>query len=221
MIAFISDIHGNFPALESVITEIKRIGCEKVICLGDMCGYYCMVNECIELLKKEDVHCLLGNHDYYMISGTCCNSKTVKICIDFQKKIIKAEYLSLLRTLLPEYDTDRFSLRHGGWVDPLEERIGKFDFHTATVYEQKIFLSGHTHIQKIEKKGDVIYCNPGSVGQPRDGDPRAAFAVLDHEYNISLHRVSYDIDKIVSEMKKAHMGDWIWKWLYEGKRIGG
>ena len=76
MIGFISDIHGNFPALQAVIEASDKAGCDKIICLGDIVGYYCMPNECINLLRNRNVFSLLGNHDYYMISNTCCNSKT-------------------------------------------------------------------------------------------------------------------------------------------------
>ncbi len=221
MTAFISDIHGNLPALEAVLEEIDKLGCGQVICLGDICGYYCMVNECIEVLRKRKARCLLGNHDYYMTGGKRCDSKTVNLCIDFQRGIITDPNLAWLRSLTPRYDTELYSLRHGGWNDPLEERIKKFDFGTVLDYEQKLFLSGHTHVQRLDVWDDRTYCNPGSVGQPRDGDARAAFAVLDEELKIHLYRVEYDIDRIAYEMKRQALGEWIWKWLYEGKRIGG
>ena len=221
MTAFISDIHGNMPALEAVLDEIDRMGCDKVICLGDICGYYCMINECIEILRKREIYSLMGNHDYYMISGMCCDSKTVKMCIDYQRQIITDSNLTWIQGLTPQYDADYYSIRHGGWEDPLEERIFGFDFESVWDYKQKIFFSGHTHVQKLETGGGRTYCNPGSVGQPRDGDARAAFAVMDEGLHIYLYRVAYDIDRIVEEMKRHAQGDWIWKWLYEGKRIGG
>ena len=73
-IAVISDIHGNYPALKAVLDEIDSDGIKDVICLGDIVGYYCQVNECIDVLRERKIYCLLGNHDYYMISNTCCNS---------------------------------------------------------------------------------------------------------------------------------------------------
>lgn len=221
MIAFISDVHGNLPALEAVFHEIDRLGCDKIICLGDICGYYCMINECIEMLRKRQVHCLQGNHDHYMIGGKRCDSKTVNICIDYQRQIITQSNFMWLHGLTPAYDTKLYSLRHGGWKDPLEERIKEFDFKELSAYEQKLFFSGHTHIQKVKMHNDRLYCNPGSVGQPRDGDARAAFAVLDKDSRICLYRINYDIDRIADEMRRQDQGEWIWKWLYEGKRIGG
>ena len=83
------------------------------------------------------------------------------------------------------------------------------------------FFCGHTHVQKLVDFGGKTFCNPGSVGQPRDGDPRAAFAVLDGE-RISLHRVAYDIDRTVAAMQAAGFHEeWLWKNLYIGAQIGG
>lgn len=220
MIAFISDIHGNYPALKSVIREIDKLGCEKIFNLGDTVGYYCMINECIGEILKRDIYSLLGNHDYYLISGARCSSKTVGLTLDYQKTIIEDSYIKWIQTLKPLYDTEILSLRHGGWIDPLEDRFDNFDFDIHNYLKKKTFISGHSHIQKKEQKGDLVFCNPGSVGQPRDGDARASFAVLNDDGCISLHRVEYDIDEIVEAMKKEKQGDWIWKNLYFGKRIG-
>lgn len=222
-LAVISDIHGNYPALKAVLDDIDKAGIQGIICLGDIVGYYCQVNECIDLLRERDIQCLLGNHDYYMISGTCCESRTVKICIDYQKSIIRKENFDWLATLKPEYDIDSISFRHGGWNDAVEERISTFNFAWVRDYSQKLFFSGHTHIQGIQKdaESDRIYCNPGSVGQPRDDDPRAAYAIVDSDNRIELRRVKYDIDAIVAKMKEANQGDWIWKGLYTGEKVGG
>lgn len=222
-IAVISDIHGNYPALKAVLGDIDSEGIEDIICLGDIVGYYCQVNECIDLLRKRKIYCLLGNHDYYMISNTCCNSRTVKMCIDYQKSIIRQDNLEWLSSLKPKYDTTKISFRHGGWNDAIEERILEFDFSWVKDFSQKLFLSGHTHIQGIQEDetSDKIYCNPGSVGQPRDDKPSAAYAVVDSDGKVELRRIDYDIDEIVNKMKEAKQGEWIWKGLYTGEKVGG
>lgn len=222
-IAVISDIHGNYPALKAVLDDIDSDGIEDVICLGDIVGYYCQVNECIDVLRERKIYSLLGNHDYYMISGTCCNSKTVKMCIDYQKTIIRRDNYEWLSTLKPDYDTTDISYRHGGWNDAVEERISVFDFSWVKDFSQKLFFSGHTHIQGIQEDKTIgkIYCNPGSVGQPRDDKPSAAYAVIGSDGKIELRRVDYDIDEIVNKMKEAKQGEWIWKGLYTGEKVGG
>ena len=222
-IAVISDIHGNYPALASVLEDIERAGVKDIICLGDIVGYYCQVNECIDELRNRNIHCLLGNHDYYMISNTCCGSKTVKICIDYQKTIIRKDNVEWLESLVPDYDTECVSFRHGGWKDAVEERISTFDFGLTETFQQKLFFSGHTHIQGIQRceENGKVYCNPGSVGQPRDNDPRSAYAIINSDGSIDLRRVAYDIDAIVNTMKESGQGDWIWKGLYTGEKVGG
>ena len=222
-IAVISDIHGNYPALKAVLDDIDSDGIEDVICLGDIVGYYCQVNECIDVLRERKIYSLLGNHDYYMISGTCCNSKTVKMCIDYQKTIIRRDNYEWLSSLKPDYDTTDISYRHGGWNDAVEERISVFDFSWVKDFSQKLFFSGHTHIQGIQKNetSRKIYCNPGSVGQPRDDKPSAAYAIVGSDGKIELRRVDYDIDEIVNKMKEANQGEWIWKGLYTGEKVGG
>ena len=222
-IAVISDIHGNYPALKTVLDDIDADGIEDVICLGDIVGYYCQVNECIDVLRERKIYSLLGNHDYYMISDTCCNSRTVKMCIDYQKTIIRRDNYEWLSTLKPHYDTTDISYRHGGWNDAVEERISVFDFSWVKDYSQKLYFSGHTHIQGIQedKTSGKIYCNPGSVGQPRDDKPSAAYAIVGSDGKIELRRVDYDIDEIVYKMKEAKQGEWIWKGLYTGEKVGG
>ena len=222
-IAVISDIHGNYPALKAVLDDIDSDGIEDVICLGDIVGYYCQVNECIDMLRERKIYSLLGNHDYYMISGTCCNSRTVKMCIDYQKTIIRQDNIEWLSSLKPEYDTRDISFRHGGWKDAVEERLSVFDFSWVKDFLQKLYFSGHTHIQGIQKNetSGKIYCNPGSVGQPRDDKPSAAYAVVGSDGKIALRRVDYAIDEIVNKMKEAKQGEWIWKGLYTGEKVGG
>lgn len=222
-LAVISDIHGNYPALRAVLDDIDGNNVDEIICLGDIVGYYCQVNECIDLLRDRGIHCLLGNHDYYMVSGTCCESKTVRLCIDYQRTIIREENLEWLKSLKPDHDTDEISFRHGGWRDAVEERIDVFDFRRITDAPQKYFFSGHTHIQGIQRDegSGKVYCNPGSVGQPRDDNPRAAYAIIDPADGIELKRVEYDIDETVNKMKEANQGDWIWKGLYTGEKVGG
>ena len=222
-LAVISDIHGNYPALQSVLEDIDKAGIKDIICLGDIVGYYCQVNECIDEIRRRNILCLLGNHDYYMISGTCCESKTVKMCIDFQRTIIRDDNLVWLQLLKPDLDMDEISFRHGGWSDAIEQRIKVFDFNWVKDFPQKLFFSGHTHIQGMQYDGqwEKVYCNPGSVGQPRDDDPRAAYAIVNEDESLELRRVEYDIDEIVKQMKLANQGDWIWKGLYTGEKVGG
>ena len=89
MIAVISDVHGNYPALMAVLKKIDELGCKKIISLGDVSGYYCMINECIEEFRKRGITNILGNHDYYILGfGECPRSYTVNKITEYQRKII-------------------------------------------------------------------------------------------------------------------------------------
>lgn len=219
-IALISDIHGNYPALLAVFDRIRQQNCDLVVSLGDVAGYYCMINECIDLCRKNGVVNVLGNHDYYLAyCAGCQRSTTANICIEFQRKIIDPKNLEWLSESIAAYRNLHYWFVHGGWNDPLEEYVDSFDFSRFLDCGARIFASGHTHIQKVQRRGCLTYVNPGSVGQPRDGDPRAAFAVIDSSGEIFLCRVEYDIDSIASAMKKNGFESRFYEGLYNGSRI--
>lgn len=221
MIAIISDVHGNYPALRAVLDEIDKIGVSQIISLGDVSGYYCMINECVEEFRKRKITNLLGNHDSYLLGmGKCSRSTSVNLCIDYQKKIITEENLSFIRNSVMSLDEGQLSARHGGWKDPVDEYIYTFDFSEVEGIHANIFCAGHTHIQSLARYEEKTFFNPGSVGQPRDGNPKAAFAVIDDAGGVSLQRVSYDIDEISQKMKDAGFDERIYNCLYLGLKIG-
>lgn len=218
-IAIISDVHGNYPALKTVLKRIAEIGCDSIISLGDVVGYYCMINECIYEFRKHGIINLMGNHDSYLLGlGECPRSMTVNQCIEYQKKIIDDENLAYLRNSVIAYDDEVMSARHGGWNDPIDEYIDVFDFKEIGDSTKHFFCSGHTHKQKIQYFGNTIYFNPGSVGQPRDGDPRAAFAVIDNG-NVILERIDYPIGEIEDKMRSEGFDDRLTECLYSGTKI--
>ena len=220
ILGLISDIHGNFPALKSVLQQLEKKECDEIVCLGDVCGYYSMVNECIELLREYNIVTLIGNHDNYLLgNGRCNRSRTVNECIKFQKSIIKEENLNWLKQNKLEYKTDIYAAVHGGWNDPLDEYVKHFDFSIANEYDVNYFFTGHTHVPIIEKYNNYTYCNPGAVGQPRDYDCRAAFAIIDDGI-VYLKRIKYDIDLIAKHMSESGFNDYFYRNLYHGCKIG-
>lgn len=215
MIALISDIHGNYEALKEVLKKIDFLGINEIYCLGDITGYYTQVNECCDELRKRDVKCILGNHDWYMISNTGCpRSKSANDCLNYQKTIITQENLEWL-TILPVFrKVGELALVHGGWNDPLEEYLYPSDDYFEK-YSNKYFASGHTHKQLVKQFGDKVYCNPGSVGQPRDKNYMSSFATFDGK-NFELHRVDYNVDKVSELMAKAGFDEYYYKRLKDG-----
>jgi len=220
MLAILSDIHGNLPALQAVMKDALSRGCDRFISLGDVVSYYAQPGECIDLLSEYNVINILGNHDSYLVDDTnCSRSKAVSSIIDYHKKIVTSTQLYWLkksRSFLQEGTT---LFVHGGPEDPQDQYL-----YTVS---SKIFpdgvdtlFSGHTHVQVLVNFDGKIYCNPGSVGQPRDGDVRAAYAIMKKE-KITLHRVSYDIDRTVAAMISAGYEAFYYENLYKGSQIGG
>lgn len=221
MIAIISDVHGNYPALKAVLDEIDKLNVDSIISLGDLAGYYCYINECIDLCKKYNVLNIMGNHDYYLLSGTGCpRSVSANICLEHQMKTITQDNYLWLKNSISVLDNDLFSLRHGGWKDSLDEYIYHFSFNMIDGYNQKIFGSGHTHIQTIMQENGKIYFNPGSVGQPRDHDPRAAYAIIDDAGCVKLRRCEYAVNETINAMKTLGFQDRISICLRHGTKIG-
>jgi predicted phosphodiesterase len=105
---------------------------------------------------------------------------------------------------------------HGGWEDPIDEYITPSEEYFSGI-DGEIFVSGHTHVQTLKIFNQKIYCNPGSVGQPRDNDPRAAFATYD-DGMISLHRVAYDMEKVFHLMDRAGFNDYYYGSLKAGAK---
>ena len=216
MIALISDIHGNFPALTSVLNKIDSLGISEIYCLGDIVGYYSQVNECCEMLQKRDVKCIIGNHDWYMISKTNCpRSKSANDCLQYQSKIIKYKNLKWLEKLPIILQIGELSMVHTGWNNPLDEYLIDVNQNYFDLINSQYFASGHTHIQSIKIFGSKMFCNPGSVGQPRDGNSQAAFATFDGT-GFQLYRVDYDIDLTCKLMDEAGFDEYYYKRL----RIG-
>lgn len=219
----ISDIHGNFAALKTVINELEKEKCDSIICLGDIVGYYSEINSCIELIREKSVYCIKGNHDSYLIDRKKCpRSNSVNKCIDYQMGVITKDNLQWLKENLGEYIyRDNFFAVHGGWNDYLDEYVKKFDFDSMREkYSNiKIFCSGHSHVQLKEEKYGITYFNPGSVGQPRDYDSRAAYAIIEN-YTVKLMRVKYNIDETCEAMKKAGFSEYFYENLYYGTKIG-
>jgi putative phosphoesterase len=216
-IGIISDIHGNYEALKTVLAELDAMHITEIYCLGDVVGYYSQVNECCDELRKRNIPCLMGNHDWYMASGGFCpRSKSVNDCLVYQRKVITQENIEWLRTFQVQRFVGSIHMVHGGWTDPIDEYLLEPNAEYFSKIEGQNFVSGHTHIQSLQTFGDKTYCNPGSVGMPRDNDPRAAFATFDGEFK--LHRIEYNMQVVFDLMDKAGFNDYYYGCLKTGAR---
>jgi predicted phosphodiesterase len=220
MIAIISDVHGNHAALAAVLAEIDKLDAVRVICLGDIGGYYCQVNECCETLIRRDMFSLMGNHDWYLTTNdACARSRSANECLAYQRRVLRPSNLAWLASLKPRGAIGQISIVHGGWNDPVDEYVLPSTEYFSGI-EGRFFASGHTHVPCVWTNGEKTYCNPGSVGQPRDGDSRASFALFDDD-EFSIHRVAYDIGAIQQAMKDAGFDEYFYENLRAGTRIGG
>lgn len=215
MIAIISDVHGNYEALKAVIKKIDEFGIEEIFCLGDVVGYYSQVNECCEELRRRNVKCVMGNHDWYMAADSFCpRSHSANDCLEYQRKIITSENKEWIKTFPNIRNEHGISMVHGSWSNPIDDYLEPTEDYFKNL-KGRYFASGHCHIQRIENYGDKIYCNPGSVGQPRDNNPQAAFATFDGT-EFKLYRTEYNIDKVGELMDKAGFNDYYYGSLYSG-----
>ena len=215
----ISDVHGNLPALESVLALFHDMEIETIVCLGDTSGYYTQINECCDLLRKHKVRAVMGNHDWYLVSGArTANSKSANRCLDFQREIISEENLSWLSSLPIHLKFSDVSMVHGGWRDPLHEYLEPNE-HYFSDFEGVAFASGHTHKPGVWDWGTKKYLNPGSVGQPRDNNPAASFGTWDGE-DFKLFRTPYNFTLTQNLMHNAGFPEYFYKGLSSGRPIG-
>ena len=219
MIAFLSDIHGNFAALQAVLAYLDAHDITEVYSIGDVAGYYPQINECCMALEERNIPNLMGNHDRYLVEHISCGrSRSVDFAIDYQHEHIQPEHLMWLSASLPELRTDRFYACHGGPLDLEDQYLREppYALDAAT----GLFVSGHTHVPVLYEEGSLRYLNPGSVGQPRDGDPRASFATLSKDGQLEVHRLSYDIQATIQACQEAGYPQRMWECLLDGLPIG-
>ena len=223
MTAIISDIHANYPALKAVMDDIQRRGVKKIFSLGDVCGYYSMINESIELLREMNVINIRGNHDNYIIENEQCErSVSVNKSLDFQRQVITEENFEWLAQSIPYYKDSKYYMVHGSFSENgMDTYLYTINNKMFTTFKEQYFFAGHTHVQTlIGLDNNRFFCNPGSVGQPRDGDKRAAYAVINNG-TIELIRLDYNIDLIADHMKKSGFESYFYENLYTGSNLRG
>lgn len=225
--AIISDIHSNLEALEAVLSEISDLRVDEILCLGDIVGYNANPNECIEIVRRAGVRCIMGNHDSRASGLEEPDNFTplAREAVLWTRERLTEENKRFLRELPRELAIEGFFLFHGSIHDTdryiIDERDALDNFHLLENLPGDIKLGfyGHTHVKvalslqrgrvSLEQdeelkvspwKGYLI--NPGSVGQPRDREPSSSFLIYNTmDERVTFHRVDYDIaatqDKII------------------------
>jgi diadenosine tetraphosphatase ApaH/serine/threonine PP2A family protein phosphatase len=206
--------------LVAVLTAIDILSPKRILCLGDTAGYYSQINECCDLLRARRIFSLRGNHDDYLAMGSDCpRSTSANRCLDYQRKVISSENLEWLKSLKPCGTLEGLDIAHGGWNDPLDEYVVPSEEYFEG-REGNFFASGHSHVACVWRGSSKSYCNPGSVGQPRDGNWRAGYATWDG-LSFELHRVDYDLEATCLGMVKSGFDSYYYENLKSGARIGG
>jgi len=227
----ISDIHGNLEALKVVLDYLKQVEkIDRFICGGDIVGYGAKPNECIEIVRELD-SCLTvaGNHDWAAIGleDTSFFNPIAREAVEWTGRHLTEENRNYLRNLASGLKENDFMLVHGSPRDPINEYIFEQQTFLANLPEIKknICFVGHTHVplcfyakdsQEIDEvplnDGVVLGMQPlykylvncGSVGQPRDGDPRACIGIYDEkEKSVTIRRLEYDIGRTQQEILSA------------------
>lgn len=226
--AIISDIHGNLEACEAVFADLTLQGCTKVLCLGDIIGYGANPRECIDLIRQKTDVCVAGNHDWGAVGNTELTyfNAAARSALEWAMRRLDAGSMQFLANLPLIHREKFFTIIH---ATPLEPKQWNYIFseHEALVnlrvLDHQLCFVGHSHIptvfmlttaedfdyvtsfETIPVEG-VHRCiiNVGSVGQPRDKNPRASYGILDTDQQVfTLRRVSYDIQKTQEKILAA------------------
>jgi putative phosphoesterase len=223
-IAVITDIHGNLPALEASLAAIDAIGIDAVYCGGDLVGYGPRPNEVCALIEEREIPTIYGNYDYAIgreLDDCGCayisehdrelGKQSVAWTLAHTNQDAKDFMKGLPFDLRFELGDVPIHLVHGS---PRKVNEYLFEDKPASLYERlaaaeeaRVMVFGHTHKPWVRTYSGVLFVNCGSVGKPKDGDPRAAFAILEldpgGEVQVSIERVPYDADAVAREVAAA------------------
>ncbi len=243
-IAVISDIHANLVALERVLAYIDTLAVDALWCLGDVVGYGPEPGACVERIRARATVCLLGNHDAAVVGRLPLEgfNPVARAAILWQREHLSQEHMAWLASLSPRWENPRVTLVHGSPRHPLWEYVDNQRTAAANyeAFTTPLALIGHSHLAlawRLHKNrrvraslegsepgtsmpldlSDKWLLNPGSVGQPRDRDPRAALAVLDFDaLTWTWYRLDYDIEAVEQAILAAGLPQVLGRRLYLG-----
>jgi predicted phosphodiesterase len=242
LIALLSDVHGNRPAFEAVLDDVDSEGADEIWCLGDLVGYGAQPDECVALARERCNLSLAGNHDLVVtgeipISDFSRHAATAAL---WTQENITEETLAYLRGLVPADPKREPALYHASPRDPIweyvlsnwqaDECMDMMDARVAAIGHSHVALWFHREedgqvsgaqaqggLERDLSSGDWLV-NPGGVGQPRDGDPRAAWLLLDTDaWKATWRRVEYPIDEAARAIEEAGLPIDLAERLYNGQ----
>jgi diadenosine tetraphosphatase ApaH/serine/threonine PP2A family protein phosphatase len=231
-VAIVSDIHGNRHALEAVLADIAGTDARELWSMGDVVGYGADPNRCCELVREHAAVALAGNHDMAVSGELALDefSHGAALAARWTQDVLEDEHAEWLRSLRPQGAEDGVGLYHASPRDPVWEYVlstllAELCLDAA---DERVCVVGHSHValsfvrpegeaatgeprragDALELSGGEWLVNPGSVGQPRDGDPRAAWLLLDTDtWSAEWRRTEYDIAGAASAIRAARLPD--------------
>lgn len=241
-IGIISDIHSNMEALNAVLERLKG-EVDEIICLGDIVGYGPNPKECCDIVRSNRIYSLCGNHDFACYDDRLINyfNPFAREAILWTRSQLTQEYIDYLRRLPFEEVLYNFRIVHGAPGEPFEYITTTQDARSAfMVFDENLCFIGHSHIMEyyeLRKGSSVVrqlplrnqqelniedgnryIINVGSVGQPRDGDPRSAYVIYDTiEKKLTAYRVFYRIDIVQKKMQLKGLPPILWERLEVGR----
>jgi predicted phosphodiesterase len=242
-LALISDIHGNFPALETVLAACDESSVDAIWCLGDVVGYGANPDECTRTVSERCETSLVGNHDLAVLGEleVSAFSPAAAAAVEWTRANCAPETIEYLSGLSPSDESREVGLYHASPRDPVWEYVLYMDqaAECLRVQSARVSLIGHSHVAlffhapegdeelrgshaesgtRLEIGSGRWLLNPGSVGQPRDGDPRAAWLELDTDvWTATYHRVEYEIDRAAEAIEEAELPSQLARRLYVGQ----
>ena len=241
-IALLSDVHGNLPAFEAVLGDVEEQSVDEVWCLGDLVGYGAQPDACVELARDRCDLVLGGNHDLVVAGEIPISdfSSSAAAAARWTQETITEQTLGYLKELVPADPEREPALYHASPRDPVWEYVlstWQAD-ECIDLMEARVGAIGHSHVAlwfRRAEEGKVSgstaeadleldlangrwLVNPGGVGQPRDGDPRAAWLLLDtSEWKANWRRVDYPIDEAARAIEEAGLPRMLAERLYSGQ----
>jgi predicted phosphodiesterase len=231
-VAVISDIHGNRHAFEAVLDAVAYSDAAELWCLGDLVGYGAEPDACVELARRHAAVCLAGNHDMAVTGEIPLDdfSRGASLAAQWTQEVIARDNLDFLAGLRPQGQEGEIGLYHGSPRDPVWEYVLSALLAELCLdcQSDRVCLIGHSHVALsfVREEGSLAtgeprragtrldisngewLLNPGSVGQPRDGDRRASWLMLDlDDLSVSFMRTKYDVAGAAAAIRAARLPD--------------
>jgi diadenosine tetraphosphatase ApaH/serine/threonine PP2A family protein phosphatase len=225
-VAVISDVHANRHALDAVLEAISAAEADELWCLGDLVGYGPQPNECCREVAARASLCLAGNHDLVVLGTLSLGdfAGDAATAARWTQRVLDDDARDFLAGLPSSANRDGVALFHGSARDPVWEYVltDEAAWWTLEATDAPLVLVGHSHVPlavglagaeldgglaadgtEVDLRAGRALLNPGSVGQPRDGDPRAAYLLIEPGRRASFHRVEYPVERTQAEMREV------------------